>query len=188
VTVRLVDQIAGVVKTSTAPLRNRLANVVSRMLVDAVNDAAKRQGLRVLGRADEVLDDVEHFQPGGLSHVALPGAEGVLLCVGGVRAHPIAIGVANREARPTGLQAGETGLYTAAAETAGMKIRCLADGTIELSPAGPVPTVKVVGQLSVTGDVQAGTLTPATMRSLLLHLHPTAMGPAGAPISPPTPP
>lgn len=132
---RLVDQIAAVVKTSTAPLRNRLANVVSRMVVDAVNDAAQRQGLRVLGRADEVLDEVEHFQPGGLSHVALPGADGVLLCVGGVRAHPVAMGVANTEARPVGLQPGETALYTASQGTAGVKVHCTAADEVRLAGA-----------------------------------------------------
>lgn len=41
--------------------------------------------------------------------------------------------------------------------------------------------VQVVGDLLVTGDVQAGTLTVPTTRSLLTHTHNTAMGPSGPP-------
>jgi phage baseplate assembly protein V len=170
--VRLVQQV-------TAPLRHRLAMVVSRLVLDAVNDAAKLQGLRVQVLADEVLDEVEHFQPGGLTHVPLAGAEGVLLCVGGNRAHAVAVGVANRDARPTGLLPGETGLYSAQAGSGGLKVLLDAEGNIVLTPTA---TVTIEGALLVTGDVSAGTATPATTRSLLTHPHGTAMGPTSPPL------
>jgi len=174
------SELLRLINRATAPLRHRLNMTVSRMVLDAVSDAAQRQGLRVLVLADEVIDDVEHFQPGGLTHVPLPGAEGVLLCVGGNRSHPVALGVANREARPTGLQPGETGLYSAQAGTGGLKVLLGADGNIVLTPTA---TVTIEGSLLVTGDVAAGSAAPATTRTLLTHTHGTALGPTSPPIA-----
>lgn len=179
------DALIRLLQRATAPLVTRLNMAVSRFVLDAVDDAAKRQGLRVLVLADEVIDHVEHMQPGGLTHRALPGAEGVLLCVGGHRGHPLAVGVSNRDARPTGLQPGETGVYSVGDE-GGLKILLKADGSIELTPTGtPLPKVKIVGTLEVTGDVKAGTLTGPTTRSLLLHPHGTPMGPTTPPLASP---
>jgi Gp45 protein len=132
--VSTTDGLVRMLQRAMAPLTTRLSMVVSRLVVDAVNDAAKRQGLRVLVLADEVIDGVEHMQPGGLTHRALPGAEGILLCVGGHRGHPLAIGVSNRDARPTGLQPGETALY-AAGGVPGPKVLCKPDGEVQLGPA-----------------------------------------------------
>jgi phage baseplate assembly protein V len=170
------DGVVRLLQRALRPLNTRIGMVVGRLVVDAVNDAAKRQGLRVLVLADEVLDSVEHFQPGGLTHVALKGAEGVLLCVGGRRGHPVALGVANREARPTGLQPGETGLYSASAETTGLKILLDKDGNVVLTP-----TVKVTInlKLDVTGTVT--THASGSPVELSAHTHNTAMGPSGPP-------
>lgn len=163
----------------TAPLRHRLNMVVARMVLDAVSDAAQRQGMRVTVLADEVLDDIEHFQPGGLTHVPLKGAEGVLVCVGGQRGHAIALGVANRDARPTGLQPGETGLYAAQPGTGGLKVLLDAAGNITLTPTA---TVTITGALLVTGEIAAMTAAPGTAAvHLSTHLHPTATGPSGPP-------
>jgi phage baseplate assembly protein V len=161
---------------ATAPLRNRLSAVVGRIVLDAIDDSGKRQVLRALGLADEVLEGIEHFQPGGLTHVALPGAEAVLLCVGGVRSHPLALGLANAGARPTGLQPGETGLYCASAAHAGLKILLDKDGNVVITP-----TVKVTInlKLDVTGTVT--THASGSPVELSTHTHNTAMGPSGPP-------
>jgi len=174
---------------ATAPMWHRLNMTVSRMVLDAVNEAAQRQGLRVLVLADEVIDDVEHFQPGGLSHVPLAGAEGVLLCVGGNRAHPVAVGVSNAEARPTGLLPGETALYAAQPGTGGLKVLLDADGNIVLTPTGKVT---IDGNLIVSGHVAAAgevfAMSATTPVSLSLHLHPTPLGPTQVPTPGPPPP
>jgi phage gp45-like len=179
----MIREIIRIVHRATAPLRHQVNAMVSRVVVDAINNASKCQQLKVVALADEVLDDVEHFQPGGLTHHPLNGAEGVIVCVGGDRDHAIALGVANRSARPTGGAPGETVLYSASPGTAGIKIKLLANGDIELTPTA---TVTIKGALVVNGDVTAGAATsPIT---LLTHLHPTGMGPSSAPTAPPAPP
>lgn len=173
---RLADQIISLVHRATAPLRHRLDMVASRIVVDAVTDSTKLQSLKAAALADEVLDDVEHMQPGGLSHVPLTGGEGVLVCVAGHRDHPIALCVSNRSTRPTGLQPGETVLYCAAPGGAGVKIKLKSNGDIELTPT---TKVTITGNLEVTGEVTAKSTT--TPIKLSTHTHNTAMGPSGLP-------
>lgn len=176
------DQLISLIHRATASLRHRLDMVASRIVVDGVQDSSKLQGLKAVALADEVLDEIEHMQPGGLSHVPLAGAEGVLVCIAGHRDHPIALCVSNRGSRPTGGAPGETVLYCAAAGGgAGVRIRLKADGSIELTPASG-KNVKVVGNLDVTGEVTANSAVPAAKVTLTQHKHPTAMGPSGAPV------
>jgi phage gp45-like len=170
-----------IIHQATASLRRRVTMMVSRIVVDAVSDATKLQSLRVQAFADEVIDPVEHFQPGGLSHVALQGAEGILVCAAGFRDHPLALGVSNRDKRPKGLLPGETVLYCASPSGGGVKIKLGADGNIELTPTGaPIAKVTVVGDLVVTGEVTAGAAVPAAGVKLTTHMHPGLA-------SPPTP-
>jgi len=177
----LSDTVIRLVHEATRPMRSRLNAVVARLVVDAVNDAAARQLLRVEVLADEVIDPVEHFQPGGLTHVPLAGAEGLLLCVGGDRSHPIAVGVSNRDKRPTGLAAGETGLYSAVPSYGGLKIKLDADGNVVLTPTGKVT---IDGNLEVSGEVTAKSASPATKVTLSHHAHASF----GAPPATPEPP
>jgi phage gp45-like len=173
------DQLISLIHRATASLRHALDMVASRIVVESVQDGSKLQGLKAMALADEPLEDIEHMQPGGLSHVPLAGAEGVLLCIAGRREHPIALCVSNRSTRPTGGQSGETVLYCSAPGGAGIKIKLNADGEIELTPSSKVT---IVGDLEVTGEVTANTAVPAEKVTLTQHKHPTAMGPSGAPI------
>lgn len=94
------------------PLANRIANLLSRGTVSAVNDGAKLQRIQVGALVDEDIDDVEHHQPYGFSSVPHAGAEAVAAFPNGDRAHPIAVVVSDRRHRPTGGQVGEVCLYT----------------------------------------------------------------------------
>src|SRR5690606_3924594 len=94
------------------PLRRGLASVVARGVVMLVNDAAKMQALQVRVMADEVLDDVEHWQPYGFSAHPLGGAEALVLAVGGHRAHSVVVSCGDRRYRLTGMQGGEVAIYT----------------------------------------------------------------------------
>ena len=61
---------------------------------------------------DEVLDRAERFQQYGLTSHPHPGAEALLLAVGGMRQHPIVAAIDDRRYRPTGLEEGEVCLYS----------------------------------------------------------------------------
>ncbi len=121
-----------IVHKATARTRLRVGNMLTRLVIDAAVDSAGFQQLNAEALANEDLDEIEHFQPGGLTHVPLTGAEGVLLSVGGSREVAIALGVANRDQRPKGLTPGETGLYLAIPTVGGLKVLCRVDGTLAL--------------------------------------------------------
>lgn len=88
-----------------------MQNVVTRVVVSAVNDALAMQGVSVKLQADDHPDNVEHFQPGGLSHRATAGAEGLFLAPGGKSSGGVVIVVSKRSARMKPSKAGGTVLY-----------------------------------------------------------------------------
>lgn len=95
----------------TAPLKRRVANMVGRAVIAAVNDAAKAQALQISGLADEMHDDVERLQDYGFTSVPFPGAEAAVVYVGGLRSHGLVVAIEDRRYRLTALKEGEVALY-----------------------------------------------------------------------------
>lgn len=95
-----------------APLRNRIANMIARAVVQLVADGGKLQALQLVVGADETRDGCERFQEYGFTSVPLAGAEAVVLFVGGRRDHGLVVAVDDRRHRMAGLEAGEVALYT----------------------------------------------------------------------------
>jgi len=94
-------------------LRFRLDAVVTRGVVELVNDRLKTQRVQLTILEGEVTPgDVEHMQPYGLSFAPPVGAECIALAPSGSRAHTVAICVQHPEERPKGAQPREGGLYT----------------------------------------------------------------------------
>lgn len=93
------------------PVRRRIENLISRAVLAAVDDTKKLQLLQVTVLDSETRDFVERFQEYGFTSVPLPGAEAVLLSVGGHRDHLLVIGVDDRSLRKTSLQPGEAAMY-----------------------------------------------------------------------------
>ena len=105
------------VEKLTRPLRNRVAVMVSRAVLQLVDDSLRMQGVQVVGFAGETLDRVERFQNYGFTSVPHGpdddgAAEAIVLALGGQRQHPVVIAVDDRRYRPTGLADGEVALYT----------------------------------------------------------------------------
>ncbi|NRA02910.1 MAG: phage baseplate assembly protein [Myxococcales bacterium] len=179
----LREQMLKLVAKATAPIKTRVNNMLVRTVVAAINDDTGFQQVTTSALAGELPDQVEHMQPGGLSHVALPTAEGLMVCIGGSRSHAIALMLANRSMRPKGLLPGETAIWTAGpSPLGGLKILCKADGSIEVTPGGITPVMKIAGDLEVTGEVTAKAGV-GTGVGLSTHITPSPMGPLG----PPTP-
>jgi len=165
--------------------------LVGRAVIRQVDDAQGLQELQVALLRGEVRGGLERFGTLGLTAVPLPGAEGVVLFMGGNRDHGVVVSVEDRRWRPKGLEAGETALYHAGGN--GTLILLGEDGTITLRPSGG--TVRVEGDLEVDGTMQAGGditdqvggtgLSMAEMRLRYnLHVHPD---PQGGSTSPPQP-
>lgn len=118
-----------IINSVTGVLRHKVNLMISRVVLDAVDDASSTQSVQLRSLPGEVLDDVEHMQPGGLAHVAGKGAEGLIFCIGGNRDQAVAGLLAERAKRPTGLAQGETAIYITG-PNAKKILHGLQDGTI----------------------------------------------------------
>lgn len=117
------------VRRFMAPIVRRVMLTVSRGTLGGVDDAGGLQRNQVTMLAGEVRDGVERVQPFGFSSVPLPGADCLIICVGGNRDHPVVVNVDDRRYRPAGLQAGEVCVYS---PQSGHRITLKADRTIEV--------------------------------------------------------
>lgn len=105
---------------------------------------AKMQHLDVDMLAGEKHEGAEHVEPYGFTVAPYPGAEVFVGYIGGNRAHPIILSVADRKYRLQGLAAGEVAIY----DDLGQKVH-LTRGGIVLSS----PSITINGDLIVNGAV-----------------------------------
>lgn len=112
-----------------APLRNRIANLVARAVVQLVSDGGKLQVLQLSILDGETREALERVQEYGFTSHPMPGAEAVALFVGGRRDHGLVVAVDDRRYRPTGLQPGEVAVY----HKDGASIILKADGSVEVT-------------------------------------------------------
>ena len=115
-------------------LRRRVMLAIGRGVLRTVDDAAKTQLLQVEGLQDELLEDVEHLLPYGLTAHPKPGALILLLAMGGMRQHSVAAAAVDPDARPRGLSVGEVCLYSHLDGGSGgpHRVHFLANGHIRL--------------------------------------------------------
>jgi phage gp45-like len=104
----LVDTIRKIV----APLQRRVMNMVARAVIQGIKDDGKIQKLQLTVMADEVLDGVDRIQEFGFSSTPPVGAQAVLLSLGGNRDHCVVIATEHGPARPQGIAAGESAVYS----------------------------------------------------------------------------
>lgn len=142
---------------SVRVLHELLAPVVHRvklMLLRGVVRGSTQKGLQLLQieTLAGVQDDVEHFEPLGLTARPI-GTTTELLSgyIGGSRMHPVVLAVVDRTKRPQDLEEGEVLVYQPAT---GARIHLKANGDIELTPAAS-GDVRVTGDLLVAGGIQA---------------------------------
>ena len=105
-------EFARVFRRLIRPLESRVKLMIGRAVLHLVDDARKIQAAQIQAFAGEILDNVERFQQYGFSGTPHPGAECVLLSLGGMRQHPIIVAIDDRRFRPTGLEEGEVVIYT----------------------------------------------------------------------------
>lgn len=179
-----------------APYARRLSNMVARGTVSLVNAATKMQSLQLRLLAGESKDDVEHFEPYGLTSHPQPGAECVALFLDGDRSHGVVVCVADRRYRVKGLASGEVILHDDQGQSvylmrSGIKLTDKAGSTVVMQGDGSGSMTfaagltinansKIVGTLEVTQNItsdasitaaqdvgdQGGTKTMAGMRSV----------------------
>ena len=152
------------VRHMLGPLQRRVSLMVSRAVVALVDDSLKMQGLQVNLLANVTRDGVERFQNYGFTSNPHPGAEAIVVSVGGNQDHGIAIVVDDRRYRLIGLAEGEAVL----SDDLGQKVHLTRNGIVINGAGLPVtvlntphvdfntPIVSMSGDLRVAGNVTAG--------------------------------
>ncbi len=138
-----------------APYARRISNMLARGTLAAVNAASKMQGLQLRLLAGEVKDNVEHFEPYGFTSNPKGGAEAVAVFLDGDRSHGIAIVVADRRYRLTGLQTGEVALH----DDQGQKVHLTRTGIVIDGAGKPIvfhnaPKARFEMDIESTGEIK----------------------------------
>jgi phage baseplate assembly protein V len=140
-----------------APLRNQLANLVARAVVQLVNDGAKLQLVQLGVLEGETREGCERFQEYGFTSVPHPGAEAVVLFVGGRRDHGLVVAVDDRRYRKKDLAPGESAIYSD-------------EGDYVVLKRGRIVEVKAGAKLLVDApelELGGGTMQPAALATAL---------------------
>lgn len=184
-----------------APLARGIRNSLARGVLRLVDDARKLQEVQIEINAGEILDGVEHWHSYGLSTHPHPGAEALVVCLGGSRSKSVVVACADRRYRLTGLAAGEVAIHDDQGQViklsrTGIEITApmitltgavtvtgtltatgvvAAQGGITMA-GGTGETGQITGNLSVTGSVSAAAVTAGNI-GLGTHHHPGTGGP-----------
>lgn len=134
----------------SGPLMSRVRGMISRMVINLVNDATKLQALQVTLLADQTPDEVEHFQHYGFTSVPHAGAEGIALAIGGSTGHTVVVNVDDRRYRLKALPEGEVALY----DDLGHKVHLTRNGIVIDGAGHPVTMVNLT-KLRVEADIEA---------------------------------
>lgn len=94
----------------TDAIARRVRMIVSRAVVNLVNDSLRVQGVQ-LSVLDGEVADAQRFQEYGFTSVPLAGAEAVVASIGGIRSHRVVLAVDDGRYRLKQLQPGEVALY-----------------------------------------------------------------------------
>jgi phage baseplate assembly protein V len=147
------------------PLQRKLRLMVTRGVVQLVDPSTLLQQLQLKAVGEEVLDNIEHWEPYGYTSRPHPGAEALLLSVGGDRDHTVAVNVADRNFRLKGLQSGEVALYTDEGDVIHFRRgnHIYVDAMTKITAKAPnvdvIASVKVLLSaplVDITGDLQVG--------------------------------
>lgn len=96
-----------------APIKKRIFLLIGRAIVTAINADEKTMKIQVSALASETITDIERLQEYGFdSYPYTDSSEAVILFPNGARDSGVAVVVADRENRPTGLVQGDSIMYT----------------------------------------------------------------------------
>ena len=153
----MVDQI----RRMMAPYLRLARMMVARAVINLVNDGLKMQELQVTLLADEVRADMERFQEYGFTSHPVPGAEAVVVFVGGARDHGIAVAVDDRRYRLKSLEQGEVALHDDQGQAIHLKRNkvihvygcndVLSDAAVRIVHTAPEMTANASGKYQVNG-------------------------------------
>ena len=125
------------------PLSNRIALMIGRVILAAIDDSGDLQRVQITGLKGETRSGLSRLQNYGFYSVPLAGAYGIALFQGGDRQFGSVVVADDPRYRPTGWAAGEVGMQ----DHLGKFIRMRSDGVLEIN----APTI-----LLKSDDVRLG--------------------------------
>ena len=131
----------GAFERLSRPLRRRVELMIGRAVLRVIDDSTPLQTVQVEALPGEVIDGAEKFGMYGFTSHPLPGADALVLSVGGIRQHPVIL-VDDRRHRMKNLDEGEVALYT---NNDDQHILLKADGSIELKAGSSTLTMSSSG-------------------------------------------
>jgi len=132
-----------------APLKRKVMLMISRAVIESVDDAAKMQLIKASLLADEVVDEVERFQNYGFTSKPFPGAEALFVGIGGERENGAIIAVDDRRYRLAGLEDGEVAIF----DDQGQKVVLHRDKILIETEKDLEAVVGGESRINVTGNV-----------------------------------
>lgn len=159
------------VRRIVAPLWRRVVGTVARAIARSVDDSGNLQTHQVEILKDELRDKVDSIAHYGFTSVPKPGAEAVVVFVGGSRDHPLVIATEDARYRLKSLKSGEVALYTDEGDYVELKrgkiVKIRAQTKLEIE----TPEVTISGKLTVTGIVKGSEVQNAVGTKLGTHVH-----------------
>lgn len=151
-----IEQRLAALRQQVADLRSRVTLSMARGVLRLGEDDHGLRQTQVGLLHGEVRGEIEHLEAYGLTAAPQPGAEAVVLFLGGERDHPLVLSTPDRRHRPRDLQGGEVCLYAAA----GQRITLLANGDVRVYAPGKTVTAECAtlilkGNLEVEGNIHA---------------------------------
>jgi len=133
-----------------APLKRRVALLVTRGVVKMIKDTDGLQTLQLTALADETLDGVERIQQYGITSHPHPESDCLILNVGANRSHPIVIAVDDRRYRLK-LSKGEVALY----DDLGQAVKLTRSGIVIESARGTTHNgnMTINGNMAINGNM-----------------------------------
>lgn len=111
-----------------APIRHKIATVILKGILDAVNDGTDLQVIKAIVGDGELQDGLERVQQYGFTSVPEKDAEVVVLSVNGNRNQSFIIAVDDHRYRLKSLSSGEVAIYS----KGGNYVKLSPDGTIKI--------------------------------------------------------
>ena len=133
-----------------APIKRRIANMINRAEITAVNTSEAITRLQVTTKAGQPHDGVKYFEPYGFTGTPLVGAEVLLLTLGGFR---VALCAVDRRYRITGTAEGDVVVHDLRGQkitlsTAGVEVETTLALTVKAASAAFDCDITSTGNIS----------------------------------------
>jgi len=163
------DQIAEVVSQMLKPLRNRVYLMITKAVIETVNDSGGMQVVKLSSLAGEERDEIERFQNFGFSSHPPPNAEAIAVSVLGNRDNLVVIVADDRATRPKDLEEGESVFYNAFGDKLILNKEGTLKGTLSKNMEITLDKLKLQNDTSEIIDILSRCMTALAIEPVIIN-------------------